>query len=133
MKKPVPIFKGTPKNGIMSINNIGQWTRYLQTMEGVECDITVTKYRKKRSLPQNAYFHGVVCVILGNHWGYDVDEAHSAICTEFLTVSEEGKPDYVRSTTDLNTEEFNDFLEQVKMWASQYWGVFIPDPEKVDY
>lgn len=131
MKKPIPKFRGVPTKGVMSINNIGQWERYLRTLEGVECEITVSKYRKKRSLPQNAYFHGVVCVILGDHWGYSVDEAHSAICTEFLTVSEEGKPDFVRSTTSLDTAEFNEFLEQVKMWASVDFGVYIPDPENV--
>lgn len=133
MKKPVPKFRGTPTKGVMSINNIGQWTRYLHTLEGIDCEIIVKKYRKKRSLPQNAYFHGVVCLILGNYWGYTVDEAHSAICVEFLTISEEGKPNYVRSTTDLNTEEFNDFLEQVKMWASQEFQVYIPDPNETDY
>lgn len=132
MKKPVPKFRGVPTKGVMSILNIGQWSRYLTTLEGVDCEITVNKYRKKRSIPQNSYFHGVVCLILGNHWGYTVDEAHSAICVEFLTISEDGKPDYVRSTTDLNTEEFNNFLEQVKMWASQEFQVYIPDPEKVE-
>jgi hypothetical protein len=132
MKQPVPKFKGIPTNGVMSVNNLGQFTRYLHTLEGKECEIVVKKWRRKRTLPQNAYFHGVVCLILGNHWGYDVDEAHSAICTEFLTVSTDGKPDYVRSTTDLDTAEFNDFLEVVKMWASKEFGVYIPDPEKVD-
>lgn len=127
-KQPVPVFKGTPKNGVMSINNIGQWTRYMQTLDGVECDIVVRKYRKKRSLPQNAYFHGVVCVLLGNHWGYTVDEAHSAICTEFLTIDDGVKPPYVRSTTDLDTEEFNQFLEVVKIWAAEEWKTNIPDP-----
>ena len=132
-KKPVPKFRGRPKNGVMSIHNLGQWERYLRTLEGIECEITVSKYRKKRSLPQNAYYFGVVCVILGDHWGYSVEEAHSAIAYEFLMVSEDGKPNYVRSTTSLNTEEFNEFLEFVKRWASIEFSVYIPDPNETDY
>ena len=112
----------------MSINNIGQFTRYLHTLEDVECDITVKKHRMQRTKPQNAYFHGVVCLELGNEWGLSVDDAHSAIATEFLTINEDGKPPYVRSTTDLDTKEFNDFLEVVIIWAAQKWGVAIPDP-----
>jgi len=132
MKQPVPKFRGVPVKGVMSIHNIGQWTRYLHTLEGSECEIVVKKYRRKRSLPQNAYFHGVVCLILGNEWGYTVDEAHSAISVEFLTISEEGKPDRIRSTTDLDTEEFTQFIESVKIWAAQEFNVYIPDAEKVD-
>ena len=133
MKKPVPKFRGTPTKGVMSINNIGQWTRYLHTLEGVDCDIIVRKHKKQRSLPQNAYYFGVVCVELGNHLGYTVDEMHSAIGLEFLLVSKEGKPDYIRSTTDLDTQEFNEFLEQVKQWSAEFHGCYIPDPNETDY
>lgn len=132
MKQVTPIFRGVPTNGVMNITNIGQWTRYMKTLEGVDCEIKVTKYRRRRSNPQNAYFHGVVCVLLGEHWGYTTEEAKSAIKGEFLKVYPENKPPYTRSTADLNTEEFNQFLEAVKIWAADEWNVYIPDPEKAE-
>ena len=132
-KKPVPKFRGRPKNGVMNMVNIGQWNRYLHTLEDVDCDVIVRKHKKQRSLPQNNYYFGVVCVELGKHIGYSVDDMHSAIGLEFLLVTEEGKPPYIRSTTDLNTEEFNDFLEKVKMWAAEFHQVYIPDPNETDY
>lgn len=140
MKKPIPKFIGYPKNGSMNIVNIGQWQRYLHTLDNIKCEIIVRRWRKKRSNPQNRYYFGVVCKIIGDHLGYTVDEAHSAIGWEFLRVEEEGKPPYVRSTTDLDTEEFNEFLEQVKIWAAKGFGdseekggVYIPDPNEADY
>jgi len=133
MKKVIPKFRGTPTNGVMSVRNIEQFTRYLHTLEGVECEVVVKKYRKQRSLPQNNYYFGVVCVVLGNKIGYTVDEMHSAIGLKFLLVSEEGKPDYIRSTTDLDTDEFNDFLEQVKQWAAEFHNCYIPDPNESDF
>ncbi len=51
---------------------------------------------------------------------------------EFLLVNTDGKPPFVRSTSDLNTHEFSEFNEQVKIWAVTEFGVVIPDPEGVD-
>ena len=133
MKQPIPKFIGYPKNGSMHIQNIGQWQRYLHTLDGVKCEVTVKRYRKKRSNPQNAYYWGVVLKILGDHLGYTPEEMHSAVGMEFLTIREEGKLPYIRSTTDLNTQEFNEFLEVIKIWVAQEFGVYIPDPEGVDY
>ncbi len=133
MKQPVPLFKGIAKNGTMIIYNIGQFKRYLLTLNGIECEIIVRKFRKKRSLKQNAYFHGVICVYLGDEWGYTVKEAHSAIAGEFLTVKPEGKPPFVRSTTDLSTKEFKKFNDDVVIWAAKKHNVRIPDPGQTDF
>ncbi len=133
MNQPVPKFYGQAKNGVMDIFNLSDWRRYLLTLDGSKCEIVVKKFRKKRTSPQNAYYWGVVIDILGKHFGYTPDEMHEAIKIEFLSISHEGKPDTARSTKSLTTQEFNELIEIIKVWAATKFGVFIPDAEKVEH
>ena len=48
----------------------------------------------------------------------------------FLRQHAEGKPDTVRSTTKLNTQEFEEYLETVKRWAATDLQLYIPDPNE---
>lgn len=131
MNQPIPKFYGEANNGVMNIFNLSDWKRYLLTLEGSKCEIVVKKFRRKRSNPQNRYYWGTVIKILADHFGYTQDEMHEAIKIEFLAISNDGKPDTVRSTKTLKTNEFNELIEQIKIWAATKFGVFIPDAEKV--
>ena len=104
--------------------------------------ITIKDFRK-RSIPQNSYYWGVVVPMVRRGLydaGYDAvrtnDEAHAVLKHVFLRkeiVSKE-TGDMIEmsgSTTALTRPEFNDFLESVCRWASEYLGTIIPDPNEV--
>jgi len=56
------------------------------------------------------------------------DETHEALKMKFL-LDRRGKIPTVRSTTVLSTKEFEDYLEDVRMWASKFLNISIPNPE----
>ena len=64
------------------------------------------------------------------------------ICNEEITgIHEElkrmflpkiGKLNIVKSTSSLNTAEFTDYIENIRLWAAQELGVYIPDPNEAE-
>lgn len=86
----------------------------------------------QRSLPQNKYYWGVVVKILADEFGYTTDEMHDALKWQFLRIREIKKPDRIKSTTELSTSEFEEYLESIRQWASIEYGVIIPEPNEVN-
>jgi hypothetical protein len=89
----------------------------------------------KRSLPQNAYYHGVVVqsVMLGlREIGYSLshDETHFFLKQKFNPVQVPNKHgeaiELPGTTTQLNKTEFSDYIERIAQWAAEYLGVVIP-------
>ena len=94
--------------------------------------IIVEKLFKQRSVQQNAYYWGVVIYELSGYTGFTSDEMHEALKWQFLRIhSERGDIDSVKSTTDLSTTEFEDYLEQIRIWAASEFGVVIPEPNEI--
>jgi hypothetical protein len=104
--------------------------RYIQTCNDGPYRIEVKPYKPSRSDRQNRYYWGVVVRLLADHCGYTDDEMHDALKWMFLRVSSGNKPDTVRSTKRLTTQEFEVYIETIKRWAAQDMGVYIPDPQK---
>lgn len=101
-----------------------------------------TKNAKKRSLPQNAYYWGIMVPSVRNglyHAGYDEvktnDDAHEVIKHLHLKKQIVNKHtgellSVVGSTAKLSTTEFMEFVENVCRWASMYLGIVIPMPNE---
>ena len=107
---------------------------YLATLEGKQVEVTVREYKSQRSNPQNSYYFGVVIRILCDHTGYTREEMHEALKFKFLRIpGENGLPDTCISTTKLNTKQFEAYLSEVRQWAGQELGCFIPQPNEVEY
>jgi len=114
-----------------------QAIKAIQTaIEGFEVEIR--KCKKKRSLNQNAYYHGVVIKIFSQESGYTTDEVHSLFGEMFLKIPLKDKITYngqtidmiVRSTTSLTTIEFENYMTQCRMFAGLQ-GFYIPEPNEV--
>ena len=88
------------------------------------------KKRGKRSDPQNRYYWGVVIKILGDHLGYARQEMHDALRWQFLRVEHDNGPPSVKSTTELDTMQFEEYLEEVRLWAYHDFQVTIPLPNE---
>lgn len=92
--------------------------------------INIEKAKQIRSLQQNKYYWGVVVKILSQHTGYTSDETHQELARMFLKYENNGKL-FVRSTTKLNTAEFEKFTEECRQWAASEMSVHIPLPNEI--
>lgn len=109
--------------------------------EGKEITITIAKKSKKRSNDQNAYLWGVVYPIVKNglkEIGYNqitTEQVHELLKGTFV------KEDIVNElsgevktitghTSSLTTSQFMDYLAQIKQFASDELGCYIPDPNE---
>ena len=112
-------------------NNL-QDGRYLVTIKSV----------KKRTLPQNKYYWGIVVPLVKQglrEAGYDEvktnEDAHEVLKHLFLKKEIRSTIDdnaiiVAGSTAELKTVEFNAFLEEVWKWAAEYLNIQIPMPNE---
>lgn len=134
MTKPTPKFKGVVIGGALAIADKSGFQKYLNTLLG-EVEITVRKYRDQRSERQNNYYWGVVVPLLAQETGYDAESMHEILKAKFLMQSYSLKGEHIRagrSTTTLDTVEFNEYTEDIRRWAAE-WGINIPQPNEVEY
>jgi hypothetical protein len=100
------------------------------------------KHITKRSLNSNKYYwlimdRYVQPALYDAGWNdiKNKDAAHEFVKslflkTKFTNESSGEVVERIRSTTELTKAEFNEYLEDIKMWAAQYLGVAIPDPNQ---
>ncbi len=96
---------------------------------------------KNRSNSQNKYYWGCVIQTLSDELGYTPDEMHEIIKDKFLDVKVPLKNPkgleifghFRKSTTDLDTKEYEELMTRIRIWASSVLGIFIMEPnEKTD-
>ncbi len=101
---------------------------------------TIAKYKKRRSLPQNSFYHGIVvnCVkdgLIGA--GFNPSELSNEIVHEMLKAkflkqdiaNDDGQfITIVKSTAELTTTEFMDYISEIQQWGAEFLSIIIPDP-----
>ncbi len=125
-------FVATVSEGRLIHDFPERFARYLMTLEGKRVNILVTKFKKKRSLPQNSYYWSVIIDILSREFGYESEEIHLMLREKFLRIYDDKHPDFViaRSTTKLTTVEFVEYIEKIQRWAAQEHQIYLPDPNE---
>jgi hypothetical protein len=115
-----------------SDNTVNAFRKISDYVKGTEdfYTIEIVRSKRKRSLKQNAYYHGVVVKIISMHTGYTGDEAHQELAKMFLSYDNAGKK-FVRSTTKLTTWEFEQYLDKVRAWAKSEMDCHIPMPNEI--
>lgn len=132
-------FLGKTSEGKLKIIHRGLFDSAIQSLGEAEVIITIEKKRRKRSNPQNSYYRGVVLplVLRGlRDAGFEnyrsEEQAHDLLKYRFLKVNEvngNGETfERIKSTTELTTSEMMDYIAEIQQFASEYLGVFIPDP-----
>ena len=108
-------------------------------LTGTKVDVTIKKHTNNRTNRQNAYYFGVVIVILADFFGYETTEMmHEEMKRIHNPVKSKINKSVIigGSTAKMTTEEFfsdeTSFVNRVRMWAASEYGVNIPDPEKVE-
>lgn len=95
--------------------------------------VLIEPKKKQRSLSENGYYWGVVIQLLSDWSGYTPDEMHDALKEKFLlTFDEEHKLARMKSSANLSSIEFENFMSRIRTWASEQ-GVFIPLPNEDIY
>lgn len=131
MKRLVHSFNGTVKGGRLALDNSKRFYALIPVFEGKRIVVTVGHVKKKRSNLQNAYYWAAVVEFPAQHFGYYPEEMHEAFKMMFLKKHELGKPDTVRSTTELGVSEFSEFIEKCRQWCAEQ-GIVIPNPDQLD-
>jgi len=133
------IYNGKVKDtGKLHINNRNQFLKDILMFLGKEITITVEKKRRTRSLSQNSYYHAVVVKMVREGLidvGYKVsiEQTHDLLKKTYLQkdiVNEKSGEilSSTKSTTELSTSEFMDFIAEIQQWATEYLSIEIPDP-----
>lgn len=131
MSKYTPIFFAKAKKGQLEFDNLKLFSQYLIALDGKIVQVVVKIPQKPRTRRQNRYYWSCVVSIPAEHFGYLPEEMHDAYKLLFLRMHEEGKPETIKSTTQLSTKEFNEYIEQCRQWAAEQ-GLVIPDPKEVE-
>jgi hypothetical protein len=103
--------------------------------------LELTPYRQRRSDRQNRYYFPCVCKPLSDYLSegdYDVttvEQAHAILKERFLTCDVVNKRTgevigrRVRSTTELSTVEFAEFVERSRAFLLDFFGIVTVDPD----
>ena len=106
--------------------------KYLRSLSGY-ITITIERSKKIRSNRQNKYYFGVCVDLISEHTGFSREEVHELLKYKFLGLKEieiGGKKEIlINSTTKLSTQEFENYLEQIKQWSAEL-GIILPDPNQ---
>lgn len=110
----------------------------LRALDGKAVALTVEEYREKRSNQANRYYHGIVVdlihrALIDGGWEITREGTHEMLKFRFLRVDKPIGNDgeyvtLVRSTTELDRQEFGDYIEACVRFAAEYLGVVIPPP-----
>jgi len=123
---------GIVKDGQFVAKNPKSYRYDIFQKEGQHIIVSIEVYRSKRSNDQNRYLWGVVYDLIAETTGHTVDEINEIMKTKFLTVHTD-LGDYSKSSKSLNTVEFMEYIEQIRLWSMEYLGTRIPLPNEVDY
>ena len=119
-------------------DNPGLATNIIQSFDGKRVSVEIELFKRKRSYLQNAYYWGVVIEMLyatfravGDQFGRE--QVHEMLRKEFLQRELIGPGGevigtYSESTAKLSTLEFMNYIADIQQWASEKYGVVIPDP-----
>lgn len=94
--------------------------------------VEIQKAKQIRSLNQNRYYWGVVVKIIADHTGYISEEVHQIMARKFLSYHSDAHGYFVRSTANLNSFEFEKYLDKCRDCAREDMDVHIPMPNEVD-
>lgn len=112
----------------------------IKGLDGKRVIISVEEKKSRRSLNQNAFYHGVVIptvrlAFLDAGTPLTAYECHEILFgavvkhTKAITMPDGSIKEVRRSSTDMTTAEWENAMEMIRAWAAQ-WGIIIPLPNE---
>ena len=109
---------------------------YLKELEN-DYIVSVKKQRNTRSNMQNSYYWKCIVQGLAEELGYFPNEMHDALRARFLSEYEmisindnQIAINKIGSTTALNTKSFEQYTEQIRVWALTDLGIRLMLPNE---
>lgn len=101
---------------------------------GQSIEIIIHQKRKHRSVQQNRYYWLIV-TMLSDQTGYTKEETHAILKSKFLRTEKVNENsgaiyEYVKSTAELSTTEYMDYLESVRQFAAEEFDIQLPEPNE---
>lgn len=125
-------------DGVLKIRGRKQLDQELNTLAWPVIKITFEKHKAKRSHSQNAYYHAVIIPVLQEGMKqlghvFSLQTVHDMMKAKFLKedilLNEHGEYiTRIKSTTELNKEQFGEYIDQINAWAAEYLNIEIPAP-----
>ena len=90
----------------------------------------------KRSTSQNAYFHAILNTIVNHIGDTNIEQVKEDIMIKLNEIEE--RPNiltgemkvYRKSTSGMDTTEFSELTERIRMFAKDFFGLLIPTAEE---
>jgi hypothetical protein len=126
-------------NGKVS-ENVGMMQKAIRSFDNQDVTITIEKTKRKRSNPQNAFYWGCVLpyitweiIELGNEW--TDEDSHILMRSKFLQkailINDDGEfVTKTKSTTELDTVQWEEYITKIRAWASEMLNIEIPLPNE---
>ena len=124
------------KDGKVTFQDREKFDNHMLNYEGKTVVVTVREQKERRSLNLNSYYWAVVVKLLSEETGYNKDEMHEVLKSMFLRTKYQIKGIWIhctKSTTKLTNAEMQSYIEECKSFASTTLGLYIPDPNEVEY
>jgi hypothetical protein len=128
---PTPIFRGRVEAGKICLELREKFAEHVASLDGKPVELILRRERKRRGSAQNRYYWGVVIKLFAEAHGWDGEDLHHELKRRFLAEDPDAALVKTRSTTELSTVEFNDYLEKVCQLAAEM-DVYIPAPGEVE-
>jgi len=129
-------FKLTLKD----LQTTGPLKRLMDYMkEGKTYILEIKAAKDKRSLSQNEYYFAVVVALFCQSTGYSKEEGHQFLKGMFLSYSKEvnftgevpHSQKFMKSTTELDTAEFEGYLEKCRLFMWHELNIHVPLPNEL--
>lgn len=98
------------------------------SMKGVE--IIVRRIYRKRTIDQNRLYFAWLHIIADHMGEYDTEDVHYALKARLLGTDETPLGPVPKSSRDLETVEFTDYMEAVKAFAATEMGLSLPETDE---
>ena len=121
------------------MQNLAKINAEIRKHEGKFIEITIKRKYKRRSIPENRYYFGVVIQIwkdlIYEEWGesWSSEQTHEFLKSHcnFKEMPNKATGEIIKiplSTADLKTIEFEEYLEKCRRLAFDFFNVQIPLP-----
>lgn len=129
-------WKARVTDGVLIFEDPNGFVDLLEKWEGRKVSVAVGSRRRRTSNPQLRYYFAVPVKILCDYTGFGKEAMDVLLKQRFLSDLKvvNGKTYLVPlSKTEVSTERFIRFLDDIQKWAAEEFDLYIPDPEEVDY
>lgn len=145
-KKVHPIFYADADFGKLTYEDSKGFMGHLRSLKG-RVSILIKRAYRKRTIPENSYYWGVVIKMLAEEYGSNKDGVsaeewwHEAMKTMFLCHIEyrelhgvQVRFSRIRSTAEegFTTVDAEEYYENIRRWAADTLGFDIPEPREAE-